>query len=422
MEKVFKFKGFALLDGAVPWIVAVYCMIEVFLAAALPSAFLESLLRIAKFAIFFLFLCHVTVDMVKGYFPFKKSNLLFLAFFILGLCIYFGASNIGLYFVLIPLLLVVLRDRDFRDITKKTSLLVGIALLTVILLSLVGVLPNEVFSTRGETERYTLGFTYATLSQTIVMFVSLTLNFSYREKTPYWLLALEVAVSVFVYIYTDTRTGFFLTLVIVIFTLFAKWRRFLPFQKTLSLSFLQKPAFYNTLCFFPLLLFVGFGILTILYQNEVPLAISANRFMSNRLLYTARAFAEQPLTLFGEMIDWYIPTETIFSELPIEEIVEKEYMGVDSAYYYYLFKTGVVGFLMVMTYDILACRHALKEKDSWLIFALFICLMDGLLESYLCDIRYNVFVLCLAYMAKGRGAPLTGKLCRQNKKERDCEQ
>ena len=142
----------------------------------------------------------------------------------------------------------------------------------------------------------------------------------------------------------------------------------------------------NLLCFFPLLLFLLFGLLVWLYALEVPFAIDVNRFFSNRLAYTARAFSEQVIPLFGQRIVW---------------MDMDEYIGVDAAWYFYLFNMGISGFLMVMTIDILTLRHALKTANYWLVLALLICFINGFFESYLCDIRYNIFALSLAYIANG---------------------
>ena len=133
-----------------------------------------------------------------------------------------------------------------------------------------------------------------------------------------------------------------------------------------------------------LFLFLLFGLLVWLYALEVPLAIDINRFFSNRLAYTARAFREQVIPLFGQRIIW---------------MDMDEYIGVDAAWYFYLFNMGFAGLFMVMTFDILTLRYALKTANYWLVLALLVCFINGFFESYLCDIRYNVFALSLAYIA-----------------------
>ncbi len=387
MERVFNLRAFALLEKNIPWLICTWCMTEVFRASTIPNnAILGNILFTINTVLFLAVLLSVVISAFKGNAALNGGTLLLLAFLFLGLCILIKTKNDRTLFVVLPVFMYALRRHDFRDFTKKAACFIGGALLLVILLALIGVLPNEVFSLRGETERYTLGFTYATLSQTLMMFVALTLNYGFREKTPYWLLALEVALSCFIYWKTDTRTGFGLTLLIVFVTLAYKLIK--HFKKDFALSFpaLQKPKVYNVLCFFPLFLFLLFGLLVLLYALEVPLAIRINGFFSNRLLYTARAFAEQKLTLFGQRINW----------MPFDE-----YIGVDAAWYFYLFNTGIFGFLMVMIIDVLSMRHALKSRNYWLVFALFICFINGFFESYLCDIRYNVFALSLSYIANG---------------------
>ena len=248
MEKVFKCRFFLWLEGAVPFLIAAWCMTEVFKASTIPnSALLASILYFINWLLFSAVTVTVALSILKGEAKLNAGTLLLLAFLVLGVCILLRTRGDRTLFVILPIFIYALRGHDFRDFSKKAAVFLGCALVLVILLATVGVLPDEVFSFRGETERYTLGFTYATLSQTIMMFVALTVSYAFREKTPFWLLALELALSCFIYWKTDTRTGFGLTLLILLFTLASKLVFLFKKDISLPLSALQKPKLYNTL-------------------------------------------------------------------------------------------------------------------------------------------------------------------------------
>ncbi len=383
MERAFNWFGFALLKRSLPWLLGARCLLEVFLTSEMLNIpLLAAILSSAKLILFVLISLSLLADVVLLRLRLSLGLLLVLLFLGLGIGIYI-ATGWRTLFILLPLLLLALKDCDFKRVAFAAGALVGIGTVLVILLALIGILPNEVFSYRGEMERYTLGFTYATMSQSLVFFAALSLNYALKDKTPYWLLALELILPIFVYAQTDTRTGLGLTLVIVAVTLAHK----LLAQKGKSLAsllaFLQRPWAYNTLCFFPLLLFLLFGLLVFLYAKGNAFAIELNSFFSNRLALTANAFSSPGLSLFGQSVSW------------MEGDV---YIGVDSSWYFYLFNMGVFGFLTVMTIDVLAMRHALKTGNHWLLFALFMCFANGLFEAYLCDVRYNVFALSLAFI------------------------
>ena len=390
MERVFNLKVFALLRRSLPWLLGATCMLEVFLTSEmLHILLLANLLSGIKLVLFALIGLSLFVDIACGKLAPSFGVLLLLVCFLLGVGIYIATGGGGwrTLFILLPLLLMALRRSDFKRVAFAAGALLGVGLVLVIFLALIGALPNEVFSYRGETERYTLGFTYATMSQSLMLFSALSLNYALQKRTPSWLLVAEAALSVFIYTQTDTRTGLGLTLAVVTATLAHKLLAKKEEKISRFFAFTEKRWVYNTLCFLPLLLFFGFGLLVLLYARGNPLAVELNGFFSNRLALTANAFSSPGLTLFGQAVDW---------------MDGDIYIGVDSSWYFYLFNMGVFGFLMVMAADIFALRHALKTRNLWLVFALLICFADGIFEAYLCDVRYNIFVLSLAFIADGK--------------------
>ena len=287
--------------------------------------------------------------------------------------------------------LYVFKDSNFNNIAKIVSYALLISLISVILLSGIGVI-DTINGERIDRIRYSLGFNASTQASIFFFLYCLLFNFVNKEKTPIYVLVLEIVANVLIYLLTDTRTGFALTFVIVIFTIilkiienrrlknperkdiFLKIKEFFDVEennKKFSVIFSLLPIFCNII----------FGLCIVLYRYNFGPAVFLNSILSSRFYFTMTAFIEKPMTLFGGFYNW-IDSEGM-------------YCGVDSSIYFYLFNWGIIPTIFILSVLTYIFYKAFRTKNYWLFIALIFILCEGMIDRVLFDIRYNVFLLAL---------------------------
>ena len=287
--------------------------------------------------------------------------------------------------------LYVFKDGDLKKIAKIISYALLVSLVSVILLSGIGVI-ETLNGERFNKIRHSLGFNASTQASIFFFLYCLLFNFINKEKTPIYVLVLEIVANVLIYILTDTRTGFILTFIIVIISIilkiienerlknpekkdiFLKIKEFFDVEennKKFSVIFSLLPIFFNII----------FALCIVLYRYNFSPAVFLNSILSNRFYFTMTAFVEKPMTLFGGFYNW-IDSEGM-------------YCGVDSSIYFYLFNWGIIPTIFILSVLTYIFYKAFRAKNYCLFIALIFILCEGMIDRVLFDIRYNVFLLSL---------------------------
>lgn len=363
----------------------IYCLIGVLRTSVINEIQVCSVLLNVLLILIAVILCfYLFFDVI-----FRKIKIT--PFLIIGsLCAFcsliFARNSIICFFIAF---LFGLKDEDFNEIVKVVSLALFIGLVLVVFLSLIGCIESGV-GHRGEQVRLKFGFVSATQSSIFFFLVCLIYNYFKKEKISYFVLLFEFIVNLAIYYFTDTRTGFALTLVIIftsiilkLYALFKEKKKIKGGQDCKTNESLTCSDKVNKICsvifaLVPVLMVSAFGLLVYLYQFQSDFIIKINGILSNRLNLTYQAFLDRPLTLFGGVYNW-------------EQ--NGQYIGVDSAIYYYLFNWGIIPTIFIMTVITYLFYKAFRERQYLLCFALLIMMCDGIIDRTLFDIRYNVFLL-----------------------------
>lgn len=288
--------------------------------------------------------------------------------------------------------LYVLKDYKFKEIAKIFAITTFIATTIVVLLAFNGIIENLV-TDRGEIERLALGFKWSVPTITFFMFSVLAYNFVRKNEITIFELVAELLINYFLYYFTNTRTGYFLVIGIVLLTLLLK---LINIPKIKNWFYKQKivnkvRVFFakdkvNKICsyFFaciPLIFIAFFGILVLLYGGKSDFILKINSLLSGRLELTYNAFLTRDITLFGGMYNWKSPSG--------------RYIGVDSAFYHYLFNWGVIPTLFILFFTLLLFYKTFREKNYWLCFILIFVMCSAFIDTFYIELKFNVFLLAL---------------------------
>lgn len=271
------------------------------------------------------------------------------------------------------------KDRKFSQIAWLYAVTVFSALVVIFCLSLTGCIGNFV-QTRGELARECLGFRWSVPPMTYFFFACLACNYAFGKKTPFLLLAFELVTGIAMYHLTHTRTGFVLVCILVLTTFLYKILNTKKIESFFSKDKINKSSsvFFSMT---PIFLVLLFGFLVFLFSINSNIGIKANHLLSRRLEYTYNAFINKPITPFGGIFDWTAKNG--------------DYIGVDSAFYHYLFNCGFLTSLFVLVLTIFILYKAFREKKYWLCFALLLCLCESFIDIFYWNLSYNIFLLSI---------------------------
>ncbi len=266
---------------------------------------------------------------------------------------------------------------DFKKLIKYFAFELIFALLFVMLCSKVGIIENGI-AYRGEKIRYTLGFGTTTLPLSILRFATMALFYTYQEKFSLWLVLIDFCLSLVLYYYTDTRTGLLLN-TFILFVI--RMDKCVPLREWFS-SF-SKSGLFRFLHYvlpFAILLVIFYAISR--YRVDPVFSVKADGRLSGRLGFTSNLIDEYGFSLFGKKLNNFD--------------AEGNYRGSDICYTFYGLNYGVLSLVCIIYLELKSFSYALRNKDFVLCFALLLILVDGIVEPYLADYKYQLFLFSVS--------------------------
>ena len=208
-----------------------------------------------------------------------------------------------------------------------------------------------------------------------------------KNKATYMELIVLELINLFVYRYTDGRLGFVLITAILFIQLLSKFEFIINIFNS---NFIQKSL--KVVCHtLPIILFILYHLLTIMYANNNVIANKVNKTLSNRIKLTYQAYRNYDVKLFGNDIKWY--SWAGYGYRGVDE--EFTYNLVDSAYARTIFDYGLVfSALLILGYREILIK-CYNEKKYWLLFVIIFVLIWSFLEPIILNIGRNMFVLAL---------------------------
>ena len=337
-------------------------------------------LKLIRYMCYLVFSVKVYYDWRKD----KKISITFIALFVIAVMITILAKNNGIICTLI--ILAALKKLDFDKLIKIALKIFSVAFFITVGLTLMKILPNWEFN-RGILTRYSLGFDYAATGVSVYL-VTIMMYFYIRKNNATYmeLLVLEL-INIFVYRYTDGRLGFVLITLILFIQLLSKYEFII---NVFNSDFIQK--LLKVICHtLPIILFVLYHLLIVMYASNSPIANKANKLLSNRIKLTYQAYRNYDVKLFGDDIKWYSWAGYGYSETD-EDFT---YNLVDTAYSRMIFDYGLIfSVLLILGYREILIKNY-NDKNYWLLFVIIFVLIWAFLEPIILNLGRNAFALAL---------------------------
>ena len=339
------------------------------------------LLEILRYILFGIFCIDFIIDLIKKK---RRLNFLIIISLVISICSIIAVKNIDI--LLLVMVLVEMGKFKFDDVIKVVYYFVLILYFIIVLGSVLGFIPNLIYNRDEETYRYSLGFIYPTITSTLFMFILLMKYYLKKFDVSVENLLCDTILIGIIYYLTKSRTGFVLSLIIIIFAVLLK----ISYLKKININkIIQNKYVKGFLISIPILIFVGWFILVVMYANGPNFAETINNFLSGRLYYTLEAFKKYKVLPFGlniNMSGWggygyYVEVENF------------EYFFLDNSYSLILFTKGSVILLAAILLFTYVIYKAIKDKNYIILFILFIVLLNSIVEPYLIEVSINVFLI-----------------------------
>ena len=235
----------------------------------------QVILKFIRYICYFVFTFKIYYDLKND----KKISIAFIVLFVIAMMVTLLAKNNGIICTLI--VLAALRKLDFEKLIKIAFKIFSVAFISTVALTLLRILPNWEFS-RGILTRYSLGFDYAATGVSVYLVIIMMYFYIRKNNATYMELLVLELINIFVYRYTDGRLGFVLITLILFIQLFSKFEFII---NTFNSNFIQKTL--KLICHtLPIILFVLYHLLIVMYASNSPIANKANKLLSNRIKLT----------------------------------------------------------------------------------------------------------------------------------------
>ena len=374
IEKIKNFYGFSFSI----FLFNLYILIEILISTELVYVINASYLKIAKLIVLAIISLIVVVKIVSKVIKDKKiasQEIVFaIALVFGGLIAYF---SLNLHILTLVILLYALKNTDIKKILHSSYYTLIVVSIFTVIMSLAKVYPN-ITSSRNDNVRYAFGFGSATLAQSMLLFLFLLRLGIKQEKMSYIYILFMLILSCVVYYFTLARTGIVLSIITFIVSILLKVN---IIHKLFNFIFDKK--FLVILISLLPVIYTGLSILfTFLLDINNPFAIWLNGVLTTRLRLQLDAFYTYGLTLFGVKFNNFDPSGN--------------YIGVDNSYLFIYFNYGLFAILLVLVGYFLLMRKSLVNKNFTLCYILGIIFVQALVEPYLIDYKYNIYVILLA--------------------------
>ena len=309
----------------------------------------------------------------RSYLVFLIAGTAYMAFLVLR-----GQSDA---FMVLWLFIAASHDVDFKKIIKTAAISMLLSVLLVFISGAVGIIENTTVTRMREGEEHDrsgLGFT-AAYHPAYFFFFGMLSWFYYRgKKLSLFEIAVFAAASAYIFKQSDTRGPFLLSVLLIViagiyrlFPAFAKHRRF---YTVLGAAVPVMAAAF--------IIYQGIEM----YPQDYTFTRILNKKLSTRLWLNYNGVHTYGITLLGQNINW-----------SIGDIENVAYNWVDSVYLYSLLSYGVPFLLAFLYTSGRLSVSAGKKKDTFMIIALLLIAVLGMLDNYCFRVECNPFYLGLSY-------------------------
>lgn len=348
--------------------------------------FMEITLKLIRYSCYILLALKILLDVLLS----RKFSVVMVAMGVLSVVVAICSKSYTIIFAVV--MLSAIGTIDVKRVIKPVLLCVSTVYFVTVVLALVGVVPDWIYI-RDEFERHCLGFTYPTDAFAIYLSIVLMFFAVKGTKATYIHIALAEIVNIALYYLTNGRLSFILVTVVVVFMLVYKTA-----DKYERMGCIVKKVVSNTVLkwcvvLIPVIMFLFSVVLVLMYKSNIGIANSLNGLLSDRLLYSSKAFISYPMTPFGTFVEWQGWGGLGYIHHYTEDFV---YNFVDISYIRMLFDYGIIGSVAILFGYSKAIKRYTDANDFVMFTLLAIVLLWCFVEPFIFNIGKNVFVICLA--------------------------
>jgi hypothetical protein len=302
----------------------------------------------------------------------KKEILLTSAIFVMISISYFFSRSFLIFRIF--LLAVSFRYIRFSEYLKRDLIIKGIITGGLIVLPLIGIIPNNILLREDHSARYSFGF-YHPNALSCYLFFLIAAGYYVAKETKNKLLENLITMILIpitlltIQFLTDSRSVLILTIVYTIYIFNSEIIN--KFIKSKHISFIVKNQF---------LIFTIISILLIvLYAFNIPFKDTLDSLFSGRISNYVYYFEEYGINFVGNKIPY--------------KIIHGHTMYLDSMFIKMLLNYGVIVYVILGYFYTRALKRMFEEKKYYLIFVFTLLSIAGLTDTNMILPTLNVFLL-----------------------------
>lgn len=353
--------------------------------STIPYAFGESLFNLLEKGLRYMGYLLIVIEILVVRFSKKEVILLMVTVIVTAMNIPYCGRALFLMFLFI----YGVRAISFDRLCKFMCVVMCSLTLLIVIMSLIGIIPNWGYGIYSERPRYSLGFFYPSHATSLFLYTGILLCYVLKEKLKLWLVIVLEILNIVQFKFTDSKTGTaVLGIAIIVFYL----------AKTIRKEKIKKVVCGICVGIFPLCAILSITG-SLLYNASSKFWQMLDGFFTNRLHLAHDAINNYGVTLFGQKIEW-----VGYGGLGHSVVVLKdEYNYVDCSYVRLLLDNGILVFILVLVGFTLACWIAYKNRNVFLSLALAFVALYSIVEPRLCEIGFNPFFLVLGVLIDSKG-------------------
>lgn len=237
---------------------------------------------------------------------------------------------------------------------------------------------GDVFGYRdGILSRYSLGYIFNTLPANY-FFQFTVIYLFYREKKIKLIeMLFLLLINYRIYIYTDTKSAFYFSILALFVFLLVK---FIKIPNSL-INFINRYLILLAI-FIPLFLSYNYG-------SGLPIYVTLNRILTNRLMLGYRALNEYGFSWFGQPI-----------QIVIGEDVSQfnRYFYIDSSFLSISVRQGIIFLFLIICGYIILSNHKAVKNNIYYMLAFSVITLHGMFDPQFLELVYNPLLLYLGLL------------------------
>ena len=283
------------------------------------------------------------------------------------------------------LIVLSLREIDFKSIVKTCFYSNLISMLLIISLSLLGIIENWVYKIGTQTQN-SLGYNYSTIPSTYLFLLVLMRFYINKANVKIYEIITNIFLSVIMYYYTSSITGSLLIIIISILEIIYKVLK--ANNENRLRKIVEKKTTKRVLKVIPVFLIAISLYSAFSYNENCETWKRINTILSHRIELSNTAIKTYGIPVLGKDINWVGNGGREHVQLS-----SYEYNFVDNAYMRIIFDDGIVYFILLVLMLIYYQNRLIKEKKYRAIAIEIVLMIWAVVEPNILKVENNIFLI-----------------------------